>query len=159
MVIRQTTRLFIFPFLYFASVVPVVVGVVAALSFMAYNVGFNRYNTLYFNGDIAGVAALLVIGSPAFRAFSWVFIRLEGVPQPTPADHLRRCAFLYAFVGILGAMFTAEYVGNVLADNPMYEMPKAVIIWIVAGFAIFVDALVLFWKRRRSNYVNLGGDQ
>jgi uncharacterized membrane protein YdjX (TVP38/TMEM64 family) len=146
--------LFVFPFLYFASVVPV--GVVAVLTFVV-NVRFNWYITLYFNGDISGIVALLVIGSPVFGVFSWVLVRLEGVPRPTPADHLRRCAFLYAFVGILGAMFATEYIGNLIADNPMYEMPKAVVIWVVAGYAILVDALVLLRERRR-NRADHGGD-
>jgi hypothetical protein len=154
--IRQLMKLFVFPFLYFASVIPVVIGLIVVFTFEEHYVGYNRYNTLYLNGDISTVASLLVIGSLVFGGCSWALVRLEGMTRPTLSDHLRRCAYIYAFVGILGALFAVDLVGNLISGNPVYQVSKAAVVWAVAVYAIFVDILVFIRERRRFERASLG---
>jgi hypothetical protein len=155
--IRQMMKLFVFAFLYFASVMPVVISLIVVFTLEEHFVGYNRYNTLYFNGDISTVASLLVIGSLVFGGCSWALVRLEGMTRPTHSDHLRHCAFIHAFVGILGALFAVELVGNFISGNPVYQMSKAAVVWVVAVYAIFVDVLVFIGERRRFERASLGG--
>jgi hypothetical protein len=163
--IRGMARLFVFPFFYFVSVVPVGIAVVLVLTMTETNIGWRGYTpgigaddftTVYFNGDVVGIVSLLLIGGPAFGLVSLGLVWLDGVRSPSLVDHLRQCAYLYAFVGILGVLFAAEYVGNVIAGDPMYEMPKAAVLWVIAGFAISVNALTLFRTHRRLVRVGVG---
>jgi hypothetical protein len=150
--IRQATRLLVFPFLYFASVVPVAVGVIAVTVFLEEQIGLYMYpleGSVRYYGYIALVASFLVVASTTFGMVNWGLYRLEGVSQLTLVDHLRRCSFLYVFVAILGAMFATELVENLVASSPMYEVPGIVLIWVIAGYAICVDALMFRWQRRR----------
>lgn len=155
MVIRQAATLFIFPFLYFASVVPVVAVLLVVFTLEEQSIGFNQYNSVYFNGDITAVASLLVIGSLVFGGCSRALVWLEGMTRPTLADHLRHCAFIYAFVGILGALIAVELIGNLIAGIPMY-MPKVVVVWVVAAYAILVDGLILVRERQPFGRASLG---
>lgn len=138
---------FFLPFLYFLGVIPVAVVLVAALAIVEGATDLEQHGILYFNADVSVAALLIMIGSPVFGAIAWMHGRLEEVSGGAFVDHLHRCAFLYVFVGILGAMFAAEYIGNLVTDRPMYELPKAGIIWAIAAYAILVDALVLVWRR------------
>ncbi len=133
---RQAMKQFVFSFVYFVSMVPVIVGVWQVLMFVEYNIGFRGYEpgvglddftTLYFNGDVVAVAAIFIIGGTAFGSLSWSLVR---------------------FVVILGMMFSAEYLTNLVEGNPMYEVPLVVGILLVAAFAICVDALVFGWQQR-----------
>jgi hypothetical protein len=145
---RQVIRHFVFPFLYFASVALVVASGVAATGFVGDGIG------LY--AGIGLILALLIVAGLVLGTFSLLIARLDGTSFPMLSDHLRHCAFLYAFVVIVGALFAAEYIGNVAAGRPMYELPKAVIVWLAAGYAIVANGLVLLWKRCSSG-VEAGG--
>ena len=164
-VLRQAANLFVFPFVCFASMVPVIAGLNVVLTIVEYSVGWRGYapgvglddfTTLYFNGDVVGIASLTLIGGATFGLLGWGLGRLEGIAQPALGDHLRRCSFLYVFVALVGALFAAEYVGNLVAGHPMYDMPKGVIVWVVAGYAILVDAVVLVWQRRHLGRADSG---
>jgi hypothetical protein len=153
---REVTRLFVLPFLYFLCVAPVVAGIAALLALEGRYFGFGQYNTWYFNGDATAVAALLLVGGFVFAACSWILVRLDGLRRPVPADHLRQCGFLYAFFCILGVLFAAEYLGNVVAGRPMNEAPLAAVIWLAAGYGVLVNAAVLI-RRRRRDAASIGG--
>jgi len=155
--IRQLMKLFVFPFLYFASVMSVVIGLIVVFTLEEHYVGYNRYNTLYSDGDISTVSSLLVIGSLVFGGYSWALARLEGTARPTHSDHLRRCAFIYAFVGILGVLFAVELVGNLISGNPVYQLSKAAVVWVVAAYAAFVDVVDFVRERRPIERASLGG--
>ena len=164
--IRDVARYFVFPFFYFLSIGPVCIAVILVLTQIETTIGWRGYapgivaddfTTVYFNGDVVGIVSLVLIGGPAFGLLSLGLVRLEGLRSPSLVDHLRQCALLYAFVGILGALFAAEFVGNFVAGHPMYEMPRAAVAWVIAGFAIPANALALFWRRRRFARVTLAG--
>lgn len=151
------------PFLYLASTIPVIISLIVVLTFVEYNIGFRGYEpglgldgftTLYFDGDLIGMVALVLIGGPVFGLCSWGVTKLERTRQPSITDHLRHCVFLYAFVVIVGASFVMELVGNFVSGDPMHEGPKAVIFLVAAGYAILIDALILIRQGRRSIYSN-----
>jgi hypothetical protein len=163
---HDAVRFFVIPMLYAIGVVPVAIGVLWVLLFVEYRIGFyspepgfglDNLVTLYFNGDVAGAVAIVAIGAPVFALLGWGLGRLGGVQQPTLGDHLCRCAFLYAFVVILGAMFAVELARNLALGKPMYEVPLVVGIWLVAGFGIFMDAVVLLLKRQHAQHTEHGG--
>ena len=163
--IRGIAKLFVVPFFYFVSVLPVGIAFVVVLTLTESYIGWRGYapgfgaddfTTVYFNGDVVGIISLILIGGPAFGLLSLGLVRLDGVRCPSLVDHLRQRAYPYAFVGIPGALFATEYVGSVGAGEPMYEMPKAVAVWVIAGFAIAVNALTPFWRYRRFAWAVLG---
>ncbi|MGI8909345.1 MAG: hypothetical protein ACR2JR_02170 [Rubrobacteraceae bacterium] len=150
--IQQAVRLFVLPFLYFASVLPVFIGVVATTVIMEEQIGLYRYNAesgIGSYGNIALLTSLLVVVCPVFGLTSWMIHRLESVPHLTLTDHLRRCAFHYVFTTILGTMFAVEFVGNLLASDPIYVVSRIMVAWVIAGCAIVMDALVSVQQRRR----------
>lgn len=108
---RRAARSLIVPLLYFASVVPVVVGIVLAFYSMEYGGLLYRYvEPLYrYDGvtptvDEIGLATVLVIGGVAFGLFGWVLTLFERLWRPKPIDHLRRRACFYVSFAILSVV-------------------------------------------------------
>jgi hypothetical protein len=163
--IRNLAKLFVFPF-FFLSLVPVGISAVLVLALIEINVGWRGYApgigadnlaALYFNGDVVGIVSLVLIGGPVFWLLSLGLVRLDGLRSPSLVDHLRQCAYLYASVGMLVALFAAEYDENLVAGNPMHEAPNAAVLWVIAGFALLVNALTLSRRHRRIARVRLVG--
>jgi hypothetical protein len=146
---RQATRVFGFPFLYFANMVPVMVGVIVVLSLVEFG-ALSRYDMLHSNVELVGLASLFVVGGLVFGLLGLTFSWLEKTPRPTLVDHLRRCSFLYVFVALLTATLAPEIVANLLAGNGAYEIPLGTILPVLGGYAILVDAMVLLFERRRA---------
>ena len=101
---RWVLQSLIFPFLYFATMLPVVVGIAVAFSSIEYG-GFlykyveplYRYDEAIAMIDVTGLATIFVIGGLIFGLCAWLLARLEGLRQPKLVDHLRHCAYLYIF--------------------------------------------------------------
>lgn len=162
--VRNVAR-FIAPVLYAAGFVPVMIGTIAALSFVERSIGFDDYSsglsladltTFRYNGDIAGAVATLSIGGSVFGLLSLDLLRLEQLRQVTALDHLRHCAFFYATLVLLGFWLMTAYE-NQTTHSISLGYGVAAGSFLTAGYAILVNALILFSRRRRSNHVNLGG--
>src|SRR5918998_149385 len=89
------------PILYAAGLVPVMIGDMVVLSFVEDRIGFDNFTTFRYNGDVAAVASILVIGSLVFGLLGHTLVLLERLRTPTVRDHLRQCAGLYLFMGAL----------------------------------------------------------
>jgi hypothetical protein len=141
------------PFLYAAGLVVVVMGVAAALTFAERTVGFYdrdggspNFTTLYYNGDVVGAAATLVIGGVVFGLLALVLIRLERPGEPTVGDHLRHCTVLYVILGSLVLLLLVTYE-NQAAHGMSLGYGLAVVAFFVVNYAVIINALVL-WRQR-----------
>ena len=141
------------PFLYTAGLVVVMIGVMAALSFVERTVGFYdrdggspNFTTLRYNGDVIAAAATLVIGGVVFGLLALVLVRLERLRRPDIRDHLRHCTALYVILGTLVILLPATYEGQA-AHGVSLGYAVAVVAFFTVGYAIAVDALILWWQR------------
>ena len=152
--IRHLVR-FIAPILYAAGFVPVMVGVIVVLSLVENRMGFDNFTTFRYNGDVAVVASILVIGGLVFGLLGEIFVWLERLRTPTVRAHLRHCAALYVFMGTLGVWLVANYE-NLAAHGVSLGYGLAVVGLFTAGYAVFIDALLLLRQIRRSGFVESG---
>lgn len=97
------------------------------------------------------VPVILLVGAELLAAGTVLYVggrallRLEGLRRPGIVDHLRRCALLYALFVPLGGLLVA------FADpgDPGGGGSPAIMLCVVAGYAIFIDAIILFKAQRR----------
>lgn len=153
--VQQAMRLFVLPFLYFASMVLVVTGIFVMFYAMEYGGPLHphveplyRYDEMTSRIDEIVLAVILVIGGLVFGLCGRLLLLMEGRRPPTFVDHLRRCAYLYVFFVILSAVLIPNYVEGVRAGYPGVETQEEVV-WLVAAYGIVVDALMLAWRRWR----------
>lgn len=78
---------------------------------------------------------------------------MERSVRPNVWDHVRHCALLYACVIPLGPLMFA----TLSMDDPGAGGAIAILVVFTAGYAIIVNALMLFAKRYRSTRAQLGG--
>ena len=144
------------PVLYAVSVVPVIVGSVAAASLVARTIGFDNFTTFRYRGDVAAAASVLVIGGFVFGFLSQFLTWIEQLRPPTLRDHLRHCVALYVLLGTLAVPLVRMYEGAV-AYGLSLGAGLAVAIFFTVGYAISIDAVVLLLKRR-VEHRRLGGN-
>ena len=152
--LRDIVR-FTAPFLYAAGFVLVMIGDVAVLSFVERTTGFYGqdggspdFTTFRYNGDVVGAAATLVIGGVVFGLLALALVRLERLGGPTVGDHLRHCTALYVILGTLVILLLVTYE-NQAAHGVSLGYAVAVVAFFAVGYAITIDALVLWWQRRK----------
>jgi magnesium-transporting ATPase (P-type) len=154
--LRNTVR-GVAPFLYVTGVALVLIGIISAATFVEFNVGFWNdkpglqpadLTTIRYNGDVVGAAATLVIGGLVFGLLALVLVRLERLRRPAIRDHLRHCAALYVILGTLLILLLATYE-NQAAHGVSLGYAVAVVAFFTVGYAIAVDALVLWRQRQR----------
>ena len=147
------------PFIYAAGLVLVMVGDIAVVSFVERTIGFYdrdgdsiNFITLRYNGDVLGAAATLVIGGVVFGLLALALVRLERLGEPNLGDHLRHCTALYVTLVIL-LLVTYE---NQAAHGVSLGYGMAVVAFFAVGYAIIIDALVLWRQRRKYVQVSSG---
>jgi hypothetical protein len=137
------------PLLYVVCLLPALVGIILSLIFIETVRGFNRFNTLYANGDLGGGVSVLVIGGLIFVPLTLAVLRLERTPQPGIYDHLRHCVLLYLLGVALFAALAMGYEASMTSAfglQPWYAAATA--LFLVSSWAIALNATVLLWKRR-----------
>jgi hypothetical protein len=153
---------FVAPFLYAAGLVIVMMGAMAALSFVERTVGFYErdggspnFTTLHYNGDVVGATATLVIGGVVFGLLALMLVRLERLHRPAIRDHLRHCTALYVILGTLMNLLLATY-----EDQAAYGVSLGYAVAVGALFtvcyAIAIDALILWRQRQRCARAGFG---
>jgi hypothetical protein len=152
--VRQVARR-IAPILYAAGFVPGMIGAIVALSFVEDRIGFDNFTTFRYNGDVAAVASILVIGGLVFGLLDQTLVWLERLRTPTVRDHLRHCTVLYVFMGTLSVWLVVTYE-NLAAHGVSLGYGLAVVGFFTAGYAVLIDALLLLHHRQRSDYVDSG---
>ena len=144
------------PFLYAAGFVLVMSGDVAVISFVERTIGFWNDKrglqpadliTLPYNGDVVAAAATLVIGGVVFGVLASVLLRLERLHGPAIGDHLRHCTALYVILATLMVLLLATY--EKAAHGMSLGYGVAVVAFFTIGYAILIDASVLWWQRRK----------
>lgn len=143
------------PFLYAAGFVVTIIGVMATLSYAERTVGFydrdggsSNFTTLHYNGDVIGAATTLIVGGVVFGLLAVALLRLERLRRPTVRDHLRRCTALYVIGGTLMILLFATYEEQA-AYGVSLGYAVAVGGLFTVGYAIAIDALVLWWQRQK----------
>lgn len=139
------------PVLYAAGIVPALVGLLFAMTFIEYFWGFNRFNTIYANGDLGGAVSVALIGGLVFGPLVLGLLRLERSTWPGGLDHLRHCALLYPLCASLLVVLLATYEANMNAPGgPAGGYVAAAGLFLISVWAVVVDALVILIKRRSS---------
>ena len=146
------------PLLYAASFVPAVVAVWQIMTFVEYNIGFgydrgfglDDFTTLYFNGDVAGVFAIILVGSIVFGALTQALMWVERLQRPSFLDHLRHCALLYTLLVLLGIALVWAYGGNYGANASGVTGGYAVVAlsFMIVGYAIVINAALIALRHR-----------
>ena len=151
------------PFLYAAGLVLVMISVMVVLSFVESTIGFYDRNgealdfvTLRHNGDVIVVAATLVIGGVVFGLLALALVWLERPIAPTIGDHLRHCTALYVILATLVILLLATYE-NQAAHGVSLGYGVAIAALFTVGYAIVIDALVLWWQGRKQVRASLRG--
>ena len=159
---RQTIKLLVSPFLYFAGLLPAIVGLAVVFTSIEYGGFLYRYaEPLYRYDDVTpsvyeiSHAVTLVIGGLIFWAVAWALLLLEGWRRPKVTDHLRRSAGFYVLLVILTASCIPEYVKAY--QMPGYPPPEfqSQVLWLLTSWAILVDSLLLVWWRQHTNRTRL----
>ncbi len=145
------------PFLYITGVAPVLIGVISVATFVEFNVGFWNdkpglqladLTTIRYDGDVIGAAATLVIGGVVFGLLALMLVRLERLRRPAIRDHLRHCTASYVILGTLMFLLLATY-----EDQADYGVSAGYAVAfggpLTVGYAIGIDALVLWRQRQR----------
>lgn len=139
------------PLLYALCLLPALMGVILSLIFIEYSWGFNRFNTLYANGDLGGGVSLLVIGGLIFVPLTLGALRLERTARPGILDHLRHCALLYAVCVLLLAVLITAYEASMTSPFGLQLWyVAAAALFLMSSWAIALNAMVLAWKRRKT---------
>ncbi|CAN5748825.1 hypothetical protein BH20ACT11_BH20ACT11_05050 [soil metagenome] len=137
------------PMLYVACLLPAIMGVIGALIFIETVWGFNRFNTLYANGDLGGGVSVLVLGGLIFVSLTLGVLRLELTALPGVLDHLRHCVLLYPLCAFLFAVLIAGYetTTNSIGGADLWYVAAAAL-FLMSSWAIVLNAVILLWKRR-----------
>ncbi len=151
---------YISPLLYAAGFVPAIVAVWQIMMFVEYNIGFgydrglglDDFTTLYFNGDVAGVLAVILVGSVVFGALTKALMWLERLPMPGTLDHFRHCALLYVFLGLLATVLIAEFATNYGDVAGGYAI--VALGFVIVGYAILINAALIALQCRRHSQAN-----
>ncbi len=161
MALRNTVR-GVAPLLYAAGFVMVMVGDMAAVSFVERTIGFYErdggspnFTTLRFNGDVIVAVATFIIGGAVFGLLALMLERPERLHRPAIRDHMRHCTALYVILGTLVVLLLVTYE-NQAAHGVSLGYGVAVVALFVVGYAIVIDALVLWRQRRRYVQVSSG---
>lgn len=131
------------------------IGAVMVVSYVAYGIGFDNFTTFRYNGDVAFVASILVIGGFVFGLLAQTLVWFERLRTPTVRDHLRHCAVLYVFMGTLSAWLVATYE-DLGAHGVSLGYGLAVVGLFAVGYAVLIDALLLLHQMRRSYHTGSG---
>ncbi len=132
-------------------------GDVAVISFVERTIGFWNDKpglqpadliTLRYNGDVVAAAATLIIGGVVFGGLASVLLRLERLNGPAIGDHLRHCTALYVILATLMVLLLATYE-NQAAHGLSLGYGVAVVAFFTIGYALLIDALLLWWRRRK----------
>lgn len=166
---RSAVKFAVYPIFHAAGMVFVFVSIWSVLSFVEYNVGFHdfesgigldNFTTIHANGDIVAAVAILVIGGMVFGVLGRTLMWLERLHRPTVWDHIRYCIVLYVISGFLGIILISAYEANFGASVPAGSLTAGyiatILCFLIAGYAIFLNALMLMRKRHR-NSANSGG--
>lgn len=149
-----------YPLLYAISLVPVMVASLVVITFVERSIGFDDYEagfgladltTWRYNGDVVAAVMILIFGGFVFLVFARVLTRIERLREPTVRDHFRHCLALYAILGILLTWLIVEYE-NLAAHGISLGYGLVAYCFLATGYAIFIDALTLFMKQRRSSH-------
>ena len=159
--LRNTVR-GVAPFLYAAGFIMVMMGDMAAVSFVERAIGFYEldggsanFATLRYNGDVIVAVATLIIGGAVFGLLALMLVRLERLHRPAIRDHMRHCVALYVILGTLLILLLATYE-NQAAYGVSLGYAVAVVAYFTVGYAIDVDALVLWRQRQRCVRASFG---
>ena len=133
------------PFAYVALALAATLAALLAVRTLEFNLGDSFPISLYIVVELLVSGAVLYVGG-------WALLSLEELRRPRVLDHLRRCAFLYLVFVPLGILL-AVFVG---LDDPGGGGVLALAFCAVAGYAILIDALLLFIVRRRPNRLRTG---
>ena len=98
------------------------------------------------------VIANLLAGGTVLYAGGWALLSLEELRQPTVLDHLRRCAVFYLVFVPLGVALIAF----VDLGDPGGGGALATMLCVAAGYAILIDASLLFLVRTRFDRLRAG---
>ena len=152
--LRHVAR-FVAPILYAAGLVPVMIGAVMVVSYTAYRIGFENLTTFRYNGDVAGVASIVVIGGFVFGFLGQTLLWLEPLRMPTFRDRLRRFAVLYVLMGTPGAWLVVTHK-DLAAHGVAFGNGLAVAGLFSAGYEVLIDALLLLHRVRCSDRASSG---
>ena len=154
--LRNAVRV-VAPFLYALGLFSVLVGTISVVTFAERRLGFWNdkpgiqladLTALSYNGDLLVVTTILLLGGTVFGALALALPRVERLAAPTVLDHLRHCALLYALLCGLVFLLTVSYA-NQAAHGISLGYGAAVVVFLTAGYATLIDALVWVWSRRR----------
>lgn len=152
-ILRNTGKFFVCPFVYLTSVVPVTIVTLILTVFWEDTISSFLYNfegafTPY--GYLAQTLSLLIIAVPAYGILSLLLYRSEGTSRPLVLDHLRHCVFLYGLLVATVAATTISYQRQLAAG---YTHPVGLgtnlVLW-VTGCAILMNLLAFLWRRSTS---------
>lgn len=152
-ILRNTGKFFVYPFVYFTSVVPVTIATLAITVFWEDTISSFLYN---FEGDftpygyLAQTLALLIIAVPVYGLTSLLLHRLDGASRFSLLDHLRHCVFLYALFGAILAVSILSYWRDLAAGYTKPLGPGVNIFLWVTGCAILMNLLAFLWRRSTS---------
>ncbi len=144
------------PFLYALGLFPVLVGTMSVVTFAERRLGFWNdspgiqladLTTLRYNGDLLVVMTIFLLGGVVFGVLASVLLRLEQLHGPASGDHLRHCTALYVILATLMVLLLATY--EKAAHGMSLGYGVAVVAFFTIGYAILIDALVLWWQRRK----------
>ncbi len=103
-------------------------------------------------GSLCAGADLLIAGTVLYTG-GLAMLRSGDLPRPGIADHLRRCAVLYASF-VPGSVLLVAFANS---GDPGGGGALAIMLCSAAGYAILVDAVLLFGTRRRLESRGFGG--
>ena len=135
---RATTARIFSPLAYVALLLALIVAVLLTVRTLESAWGHTVPVPLYVGAELLVAGAVLYAGG-------WELLRLEGLQRPGILDHLRRCALLYALF-VPGSVLLVALVD---LGDPGGGGALATMLCFAAGYAILVDAALLFSTRRR----------
>ena len=134
----MTVKLFS-PLAYVALLLIAIIAAFLTVRTLESSVGYGVPIVLYVVAELLVAGVALYLGGRAL-------LRLEDLGRPRLVDHLRRCAFLYSLFLPLSVLL----VVFVDLSDPGGGGSLAVMLCVAAGYAILIDALLLFGVTRRS---------
>ena len=160
----RTTVRGVAPFLCALGLFPVLVGTMSVVAFAERRLGFWNdslgiqladLTTLRYNGDLLVVMTIFLLGGVVFGVLASVLLRLERLHGPTIGDHLRQCTALYVILATLVVLLLATYE-NQAAHGVSLGYGVAVVALFAIGYAILIDALLLWRQRQKYVRASLG---
>jgi len=160
MMVRKSARA-VAPLLYAAGFALVMLGAIAAVTLAERTIGFYdqsgtpNLTTIRYNGDVAGAVAVLLLGGVVFGLIARALVWMEGLCGSTLEDHLRHCTAHYVVLVALAILLLATYE-NQAANGMSLGYGVGVAALMTVGYAIVIDALTLWWQRRKHARPSLG---